>query len=140
MEENKKVKLSKGVLDMKFMKKTRERVKKEEEDAEGQAMYSQEITEDMKKSGNIIFMDTSIMSCKDLMEGRLSFGGMNPEIERIMADTYNKKLGEVEKLKEKDVTDVEMAKGYSSLNETMAKKFQPKGQRNSKKFMKPQSL
>lgn len=140
MEESKKVKLSKGVLDMKFMKKTRERVQKEAEDAEGQAMYSQEITEDMKKSGNIIFMDTSIMNCKDLVEGRLSFGGMNPEIERIMAETYNKRLGEVEKLKEKDITDVEMAKGYSSLHETMGKKFQPKSQRNSKKFMKPQSL
>ncbi|KAF2881375.1 hypothetical protein ILUMI_24818 [Ignelater luminosus] len=139
MEERKHAKLSKGLLDMKFMKKTKERVEKEEDDAEGQAMYSSEITEEMKQSGNINFSQVSIVGCKDLIEGRLSFKGMNPEIEKLMNDEYAKKLDEAEKRKEKDVTDTEMAKGYSTLVDTMDKKFQNKKQRNTnkKKFLKP---
>lgn len=45
MDDPKRAKLSKSILEMKFMKKTKERVEKEEEDAEGHAMYSKEITE-----------------------------------------------------------------------------------------------
>ena len=97
MEEAKPIQLSKSILDMKFMKKTKERVQKEQEDAEGKAMYSNEITEEMKKSGNIIFTETSIFNCRNLVEGRLSFGGMNPEIEKLMTDDFNKNKQEVER-------------------------------------------
>ncbi|XP_017787002.1 PREDICTED: M-phase phosphoprotein 6 [Nicrophorus vespilloides] len=138
MGDNSRTKLSKSVLDMKFMKKTKDRVEKEADDAEGNAMYSSEITEDMKKSGTI-FVNTSIMNCRNLIEGRLSFGGMNPDIEKIMSDTYVKQLEDAEKQNEKDVSDQEMAEGYSTLNKTMAKKFQTKKAR-SKKFMKPKPM
>ncbi|GLV38831.1 M-phase phosphoprotein 6 [Carabus blaptoides fortunei] len=79
-----KPKLSRAILDMKFMKKTKERVEKEQEDAEGQAMYSNDITEQMRRGGKYAVVEVSVNFCKDLIEGRLSFGGMNPEIERIM--------------------------------------------------------
>ncbi|KAI4464416.1 m-phase phosphoprotein 6 [Holotrichia oblita] len=128
--QDKKTKLSKAILDMKFMKKTKERVQKEEEDAEGQTMYANEITEEMRKSGNIVFMETSICSCKSLMEGRLSFGGMNPDIENYMAIKYSPKLEEIEKQMGTDVSDAEMAKGYSTLVNTMAKKFTDKKKRH----------
>lgn len=139
MEERQQAKLSRAVLEMKFMKKTKERVEKEEDDAEGEAMYSGEITEEMKQSGNITFIETSIANCRNLIEGRLSFGGMNPEIEKLMSDDYTKKLEEAEKKKEKDVSDVEMAKKYSTLVDTLGKKFQNKNNRtwNKKKFMRP---
>lgn len=136
MEDNKCVQLSKQILDMKFMKRTKERVKKEEEDAEGQAMYSNHITEQMRKSGHTMFISTSIGNCRNLIEGRLSFGGMNPDIERIMSDKYVRAIEEAEKLKEKDVTDADMAKGYSTLVDTMGKKFQNNKQPR-RKFMKP---
>lgn len=136
MEDKKRVQLSKQILDMKFMKRTKERVEKEEEDAVGKAMYSDQITEQMRKSGHIIFVSTSIGNCKTLIDGRLSFNGMNPEIERIMAEKYQKTLDDIEKEKEKDVSDVNMAKGYSTLVDTMGKKFHNKRNRN-KKFMKP---
>lgn len=144
-EDNKKVQLSKQILDMKFMKRTKDRVRKEEEDAEGQAMYSNQITEQMRKSGNVVFIETSISNCKNLIDGRLSFGGMNPDIERLMSDKYVKAIEEAERSKEKDVQDIDMAQGYhSSLVDTMGKKFQNKRQysnrhsnRHSKKFMKP---
>lgn len=126
MEETKKVKLSKAILDMKFMKKSKERVEKEDDDAEGYAMYSSEISEEMRRCGTTIFVPARIAQCKDLLDGRFSFGGMNPEVEKIMSDQYTKMLEEVERQKEKDITDAELASGYSTLVDTMGKKFKPK--------------
>lgn len=141
MEGSSHVNLSKNILEMKFMKKTKERVAKENEDAEGRAMYSDQITEEMKEVGNLIFISTSITNCKNLIDGRLSFGGMNPEIEKLMSKDYNKLLEAEERKKEKDVTDVEMAEGYSSLVNTMDKKFHSNKNKTSfkrKKFQKPE--
>lgn len=128
--QDKKAKLSKTILEMKFMKKTKERVQKEEEDAEGQIMYANEISDEMRKSGNTVFIETSVCNCKGLMEGRLSFGGMNPDIENYMATTYNLKLEEIDKQMGTDVSDAEMAKGYSTLVNTVAKKFTDKKKRH----------
>lgn len=125
---------------MKFMKKTKVRVEREEEDAEGQAMYSNEITEQMRQSGNTIFVDTNISNCKNLIEGRLSFKGMNPDIEKLMSNEDIKKIEAAEKRKEKDVSDVEMAKGYSTLVDTMGNKFKNKNKHKNKKFVKPAEL
>lgn len=136
MEERQKAKLSKGLLDMKFMKKTKDSLEKEADDAVGTALYSHEVTDSMKKKGELIFMDASMSSCKNLMEGRLSFGGMNPDIERYMQTEYNKKMEEIEKAKEKDVSDADMAK-QTALSSNIGKKFQSKNQR---KFLKPESM
>ncbi|KAG5871954.1 hypothetical protein JTB14_024945 [Gonioctena quinquepunctata] len=94
---------------MKFMKKTKQKVEKEMEDSEGQAMYSSEITEEMRRTGNLLFITTSMTNCKNLIDGRLSFGGMNPEIEKLMMNDYAKLLEGEERRKEKDITDAEMA-------------------------------
>ncbi|KAF5287563.1 hypothetical protein FQA39_LY15892 [Lamprigera yunnana] len=114
MDGKRNVKLSKTVLDMKFMKKTKERVEKEQDDAE----------------------EVSVTSCKDLIEGRLSFGGMNPEIEKLMGDIY-KQSSKQEKINETDVSDIEMAQNYSSTVETMGNQFLDKRSRSKKKFLKP---
>lgn len=95
----------------------------------------------MRNSGHLIFIESNISQCKDLLDGRLSFGGMNPEIEKLMSNDYVKKFEASEKAKEKDVSDVEMAKGYSTLVNTMNNKFKSKNQRNNKKkFMKPPEM
>lgn len=140
MDDKSNVKLSKGILEMKFMKKTKEKVEKQADDAEGQAMYSNQITEEMRKTGNLVFITTSMTICKNLVDGRLSFGGMNPEIEKYMANDYNKLVSEEEMKKEKDVTDVQMAEGHSTLVDTIGKKFQSKQnnpKQRHKKFKKP---
>nr|XP_023019506.1 M-phase phosphoprotein 6 [Leptinotarsa decemlineata] len=135
------VKLSKGILDMKFMKKTKEKVEKEKDDLEGHIMYSSEITEEMRRSGNLVFVSTSMANIRTLVDGRLSFGGMNPEIEKLMANDYGKQLEDEEKRKEKDITDVEMAEGYSTLVNTMGKKFhganRERKRKADRKFVKP---
>lgn len=135
--DSKLPKLSKSTLDMKFMTRTKERVQKEQEDAEGRAMYSNEITEEMRKTGNIVFTETSMFHCKHLIEGRLSFGGMNPEIEKLMLNDYATKIFEAEKKKETDISDVQMAKDYSTLVHTIGNKFSSKKNKNKRKFLKP---
>ncbi|KAL3281001.1 hypothetical protein HHI36_004225 [Cryptolaemus montrouzieri] len=130
------VQLSKGILEMKFMKKSKEKALKQLEDEESRKLYSKEISEEMKRTGNIVFIETSVFNCKNMVEGRFSFGGMNPDIEKLMANDYVDMLNQIEESKEKDITDIEMAKGYSSVVETMQKKFNKK---TKKKFMKPSS-
>ncbi|XP_056643558.1 M-phase phosphoprotein 6 [Diorhabda sublineata] len=138
MDQKEDVKLSKTILEMKFMKKTKEKVEKLADDLEGNKMYSNEITEEMRRTGNLVFISTSIVNCKNLIDGRLSFGGMNPEIEKLMANEYTKLLEEQERKKEKDVTDAEMAEGYSTLVDTLGKKFnKQKKSKSKKKFVKP---
>lgn len=111
------------------MKRTKEKVEKEEDAAEGRAMYSSEITSEMERGGSFV-IDTSFASCADLIVGRFSCGGMNPELERILekeeqeevlsrADATRTKKAEMIK----DVSDDSMAKHYSSLVKTLGKKF-----------------
>lgn len=124
-----KSRLSKSILDMKFMKRTKEKVEKEDDDAEGRAMYSSEITSAMQHGNNFV-IDTSYVTCADLIVGRFSCGGMNPDLERILekeeqaevllkADTNRVKKAEMIK----DVSDESMVKHYSSLVKTLGKKF-----------------
>lgn len=137
MDSDQKAKLSKSILDMKFMKRSKERVEKEEEAAEGQAMYSKNITDEMRKSSRIVFIEASITTCKDLIDGRLSFKGMNADVEKQMSNSYYKRLDVINRKTEKDVTDVEMAENYSAAADHINKKFQNKRNRNKRKFMKP---
>lgn len=124
---------------MKFMKKTKEKVEKLADDLEGNQMYTNEITDEMRRTGNIVFVSTSIVNCKNLIDGRLSFGGMNPEIEKLMSNEYAKLLEEQERKKEKDITDTEMAEGYSTLVDTIGKKFnKDKKSKSKKKFIRPE--
>lgn len=136
--DTKKPQLSGAILDMKFMKKSKERVEKELDDAEGNAMYSNEITEQMKRGQRLAVVEVSINNCKDLIEGRLSFGGINPDIEKLMTEEYAKRVQRIEKEKETDISDLEMAKKSNPLVENLEKKFN-KNKRNKQKnkFQKP---
>ncbi|XP_055530883.1 M-phase phosphoprotein 6 [Wyeomyia smithii] len=128
-----KVHLSKGILEMKFMSRTREKLEKEKDDAEGRALYSNEITDKMLHDSSKYIIETSYVPCEDLIEGRVSYGGMNPEIERIIELEKNKDLAiKIEKERaeaaekqrmRRDVPDEEMAKFYTSVVKTMKKKY-----------------
>ncbi|XP_058834028.1 M-phase phosphoprotein 6-like [Topomyia yanbarensis] len=128
-----KVKLSKGILEMKFMSRTREKIEKEKDDAEGRALYSNEITDKMLHGSSKFIIETSYVPCEDLIEGRVSYGGMNPEIERIIELERNKDLAAlVEKERAEaakrqkmrlDVPDEEMAEFYTSVVKTVKRKF-----------------
>lgn len=133
MDNHKKVELSKTILDMKFMKRTKERAEKDKEEAKDQRTNSKNITKKMGNSGHINFIQANISHCKDLIDGRLSFGGMNPKIEKLMENDYQKKLEAFEKTKEKEVSDIEMAKSYSTVIHTINNKFEIKNEVHKKK-------
>lgn len=129
--EAKKIKLSKTVLQMKFMKRTRDQVEKEDDEAEGRALYSNEITDRMLHGNDNIIIESSYVACEDLHPcGRFSFGGMNKDIERIMehenqVKRVKEEKDDLQRRKEmkKDVEDEEMVKYYSSLVKTLGNKF-----------------
>lgn len=125
--------LSKSILQMKFMKRTKEKVDKEKDEAEGRAMYSSQITEKMLQGDLNYIFESSYVPCEDLIDGRMSFRGVNPEIERLMELESNAKP--VKREMATDVSDTDMVHYYSNVVETMNKKFQPPMKK--KRFMKP---
>lgn len=103
-------KLPKAVLDMKFMRKTKERLQKENANTENhENLYAQEITEEMRNASGNYISESSFIFCEELIEGRLSFKGMNPEIERIMELETVKQEGDDGEM-QKDVSDEMLVK------------------------------
>lgn len=109
-----KIKLPKSILEMKFMKKSKEKIEKELEITEGyDDLYSNVITNQMRQASGNFITEPSFIYCESLIEGRVSYKGMNPEIERLM---------ELESKPEedmlKDVSDEILAKKFQSLKRT----------------------
>ncbi|XP_013772817.1 M-phase phosphoprotein 6-like [Limulus polyphemus] len=128
MEPREKVKLSKHVLDMKFMKRSKEKVQKETEEEERKSILENHVIHDLKKEGKKFIMEPSFGPCEELVSGRMSFKGMNPEIERIMAE--RELAANPNQHKMDGISDKEMTERYSSLIGTIAKKFGKKRDRS----------
>lgn len=112
----KKVQLPKSVLEMKFMKKTRERIEKELENIQGHdGLYANMITNEMRSASGNFISESSFIFCETLLEGRVSFKGMNPEIERLM-ELENAKNENSTGEMVKDVSDEILAKKMADFN------------------------
>lgn len=122
----KKVVLPKAVLDMKFMKKTKERIEKEIENTQDHSsLYANIITNEMRSASGNYITEQSFMFCETLIEGRLSFKGMNPEIERLMeVDAVQKEKPSGEMVK--DVSDDILAKKMKAFNKRKRPLDRPK--------------
>ncbi|NWU77983.1 MPH6 phase, partial [Onychorhynchus coronatus] len=73
-----------------------------------------------------IIEERSFVRCEDLVYGRMSFKGFNPEIEKLMVQMNSKckeEEIEVDDKMEADVSDEEMARRYETLVGTIGKKF-----------------
>ncbi|XP_046403997.1 M-phase phosphoprotein 6 [Ischnura elegans] len=123
-----KRKLSKNILEMKFMKRSKEKAEKEKEDEDRQIMFSHEITPGMKESKYVL--EPSYVPCEDLIIGRLSFHGFNPAVELIMKAQAEEEEARArlekeaaERKAEKDISDEDMAWQYGALSGTLARKF-----------------
>lgn len=81
------------------------------------------------------FMEPSYVFCEELMDGRLSFQGMNPTIEKLMEAKENAKRGQEEIKQEVDVSDEQMAvqwqKMRTKFDVMQRKKTQYKASRKS---------
>ncbi|XP_030646765.1 M-phase phosphoprotein 6 [Chanos chanos] len=133
-------KLSKNLLRMKFMQRSLGAdVKKQLEEDEKRIISDEHWYLDLpelKAKENYIIEESSFVPCEDLVYGRMSFKGFNPEVEKLMTlmNTHNRDEEEEEEMEdpgrmETDVTDEEMARRYESLVESMKKKFAKKRNR-----------
>ncbi|XP_077453397.1 M-phase phosphoprotein 6 [Stigmatopora argus] len=150
------VKLSKNLLRMKFMQRGLDAETKEQLREDGKRIISEQhwyldlpqqaVTE------NLIVEEKSVVPLEELLYGRISFRGFNPEVEKLMAslnprpdavkEEANVDIGRMQT----DVTDEEMALRYESLVGSLKKKFARKRQRESlddepdvdqRKFVRP---
>lgn len=114
---SKKPLLPKSVLEMKFMKKTRDRIEKERQNTQDHdSFYSNIITNEMRQASGNFITESSFIFCEELLEGRLSFKGMNPEIERLMELEKNSNQEELKQEIQKDVSDEILAKKMGAFN------------------------
>ncbi|KAF9415062.1 hypothetical protein HW555_007218 [Spodoptera exigua] len=115
--KTKKIQLPKSVLEMKFMKKTRERIEKEIENTQDHgSLYSNIITNEMRSASGNFISESSFIFCETMLEGRLSFKGMNPEIERLMELENVDKNEQPSSEMVKDVSDEILAKKMEKFN------------------------
>ncbi|GBM99585.1 hypothetical protein AVEN_167943-1 [Araneus ventricosus] len=118
-----RAKLSSNVLEMKFMKKSKEKSEMEAEEEKRKIMFESEISDDLIKGGDLCVMEPSFVPCLQLLSGRFSFKGMNPEIEKLMREDEQKDLDKLRKMD--GISDQEMAQRYSSMV-AIKKKFTTK--------------
>ncbi|KAM8799331.1 M-phase phosphoprotein 6 [Eudromia elegans] len=125
-----KAKLSKNLLRMKFMQRSLDSQTKKQLEEEEKKIISEEHwyldLPDLKEKESFIIEERSFMPCEDLLYGRMSFKGFNPEIEKLMVQMNSKSKKEeieVDDKMEADVSDEEMARRYETLVGTIGKKF-----------------
>ncbi|XP_053905104.1 M-phase phosphoprotein 6 [Malaclemys terrapin pileata] len=125
-----KSKLSKNLLRMKFMQRgldseTKKQLEEEEKKIISEEHWYLDLPE-LKEKESFIIEERSFMPCEDLLYGRMSFKGFNPEIEKLMIQMnsrYKKEEIEADDTAEADVSDEEMARRYETLVGTIGKKF-----------------
>ncbi|GAB0195463.1 M-phase phosphoprotein 6 [Grus japonensis] len=125
-----KTKLSKNLLRMKFMQRGLDSQTKKQLEEEEKKIISEEHwyldLPDLKEKESFIIEERSFMPCEDLLYGRMSFKGFNPEIEKLMIQMNSRckeEEIEVDDKMEADVSDEEMARRYETLVGTIGKKF-----------------
>ncbi|XP_069312494.1 M-phase phosphoprotein 6 [Eulemur rufifrons] len=135
MAAERKTKLSKNLLRMKFMQRgldseTKKQLEEEEKKLIGEEHWYLDLPALTEKESFII-EEQSFLLCEDLLYGRMSFRGFNPEVEKLMLQMNAKNKAEVveDKAKEVDVSDEEMARRYETLVGTIGKKFAKKRDR-----------
>ncbi|XP_071959340.1 M-phase phosphoprotein 6-like [Antedon mediterranea] len=131
------ISLSKNVKQMKFMQRKLDRdIVEESKEQDRQHKIDDEhwvldLPELQHKTCKYE-IEASYVKCEDLMYGRMSFKGMDPIIEKIMKNNETRNEEEEEEEEaiidpgETMITDEEMAKQYSTLVNTIGKKFAKK--------------
>uniref|UniRef100_A0A0M3IU51 M-phase phosphoprotein 6 n=2 Tax=Ascaris TaxID=6251 RepID=A0A0M3IU51_ASCLU len=142
--------LSTAVLEMRFMQRTKNRLEEEAKRKKEEAIRksflgsvkhtehpaakrTKEECDKEKPSSSSVVFEQRYEILEDLRFGRMSFGGFNPEVEKLMKYHNDLKEGmkpEEDILGEMDVSDTEMAaKLGGSVSSSLAKKFESKRQR-----------
>uniref|UniRef100_A0A8D2K9W1 M-phase phosphoprotein 6 n=1 Tax=Theropithecus gelada TaxID=9565 RepID=A0A8D2K9W1_THEGE len=88
MAAEQKTKLSKNLLRMKFMQRgldseTKKQLEEEEKKIISEEHWYLDLPE-LKEKESFIIEEQSFLLCEDLLYGRMSFRGFNPEVEKLM--------------------------------------------------------
>ncbi|XP_015266023.1 PREDICTED: M-phase phosphoprotein 6 [Gekko japonicus] len=90
---------------------------------------------ELKEKETFIIEERSFLPCEDLLYGRMSFKGFNPEVEKLMIQMNSRykteEIEEEDNAMEADVSDEEMARRYETLVGTIGKKFLKKRERRA---------
>ncbi|EFN79820.1 M-phase phosphoprotein 6 [Harpegnathos saltator] len=128
------------------MKRTKEKVDKQQYQEEGELYFGSQVTKRMKKESERFIMESSYVFCEKLVSGRMSFQGMNPVIERYMESIQNQERINVEESKQVDISDEQMSVQWQKIRgkfESMQKHKNPRYSAvkdeplKKKKFLKP---
>lgn len=105
--------LSRNLLKMKFMQKSKEKNEKEMEEL----LVDEELNDNLRKEGEKYIISSSHVFCEELRFGRMSFRGMNQEIEKVMKEMneFNDNNNNDNKDRGLEVSDEEMTNRYSNL-------------------------
>ncbi|KAM5262974.1 M-phase phosphoprotein 6 isoform 2-T2 [Ctenodactylus gundi] len=133
MASERKTKLSKNLLRMKFMQRgldleTKKQLEEEEKKIISEEHWYLDLPE-LKEKESFIIEEQSFLLCEDLLYGRMSFRGFNPEKLMLQMNAKNKAEEDEEEVVELDVSDEEMARRYETLVGTIGKKFAKKRDR-----------
>ncbi|XP_032674819.1 M-phase phosphoprotein 6 [Odontomachus brunneus] len=131
-----KITLSKNILQMKFMQRTKEKVEKQQFQEEGEIYFGNQITERMKKESEKFVIEPSYVFCENLVNGRMSFQGMNPVIEKYMELMQNKEKIMEEEL-QTEVSDEQMTVQWQKLRNKFGTTNKRKNVQNSEDKAKP---
>jgi len=136
--------LSRGLLQMKFMQKTATNLNLEEDEEEMGALEEQwvidalpqdymstpnEPEDSCSKDQEFFEFDNSITILEELEFGRMSFKGMNPEIEFLMKSLLAEGEDDDEEEEDSSITNEEMATRYNTFVKNVDQKFKTKRQR-----------
>uniref|UniRef100_A0A8I6AL40 M-phase phosphoprotein 6-like n=1 Tax=Rattus norvegicus TaxID=10116 RepID=A0A8I6AL40_RAT len=134
-----KTKLSTNLLLMKFMQRgldseNQKQLEEEERKTIRNEHWYLDLPE-LKEKESFIIEDQSFSLCEDLLYGRMSFRGFNPEVEKFMLqmNSRNRAAAAEEETVEADVSEKEMARRYESLVGTIGKMFSKKRDRANDK-------
>ncbi|KAL8585754.1 hypothetical protein ACOMHN_040536 [Nucella lapillus] len=128
------VKLSKNVLQMKFMQRSVLRMEEEQNEEEKQRVIDDEHwvldLPHLTQREERFVPQPSYTGCEDFLFGRMSFKEFNPEMEKLMKLHNPGTEEEDAEEKETAVTATEMANRYSALVGLIGKKFTTKKRRS----------
>lgn len=130
------------------MKRTKEKVERQQFEEEGEEYFESGLTECMKKDSDRFIIEPSYAFCEKLIDGRVSYQGMNPEIEKLMEAEQARERAILEVNKETEVSDEQMAEHFKNFrrNQKRGYKYDRQQENNHKdgeilvkkrKFLKP---
>lgn len=111
--------LSKNLLMMKFMQRTKEKVEQIEEEQKTAHLLDKDVQKNtiFSKRDQVI-VEPSFVICENLVFGRMSFKGYNPDIERLMEEKSldHNPLKRKAPQDEVELTPKEMADSYDKMS------------------------